>query len=313
MFYKITAYVENMDKIFSVRDGCIMHEIACEMAEKSDEFFYNYGQACYPFAVKGKDHKMIFGAITKDVDDMGSMFRKYSKTLSVQVEKTEIEEITFKEWKGLLRTAGRNDFIASDVDIPVLFEISDLDGSFKEYMLEKMVSKDQMMETADCLLIGTTLKPELERIYMGGRSKKVTGHPVHYLIRTDDFVVSEKICKTLLSALLINGRIKSKRYCVVDCDNENRFPSEAQNALYQSCENGAVIVCYKEERLREMRYSRGREDEILGLCETAMRYKNKVLTIFVLPAECSKMKYSLLEKWDSNFAILLKLDLVHNS
>lgn len=310
MFYKITAYVDNMDSIYSVRDGCIIHEIVGELAEKSDNFYYKSGQSCYLFAVKGKEQKLVFGAITKDVDDMETMFWKYAKTLPIQISKVEVEEIIFKEWKWILRTADRNDFIASDTNIPELFGIGGLDGQIKEYLLENVVSREKMKKTADQLLVGNTLRSELERIYMGSRSKKRTGHPVHYLIRTDDVMVSETIYKTLLSALLMNGRIRSKRYCVVDYNNGNSFSDEAHNALYQSCENGAVIIRYQEDKAEEMRYSRGREDVILGLCKTAMRYKNKVLTILLLPAECSKIKDSFFEKLGTTVFVELYEDVV---
>jgi len=309
MFYRIEAYLDNMETIQNIRDGVVLKEIAIEFAEKSEVLFQSCGQTCYLFAVSGKERKILFGAITKDIDDMEKVFWKYAKNLSVQIEKAKIEEVTYKVWKGLLRIAERNDCIGDDVNITELFGIEGLNGQVKEYMLGKVTSKEKMMEMAQNLLLGATLGTELERIYMGGRKKK-TGHPVHYLIRTDDRVVSERICETLLAALFANGRIKSKRYCVVEYGNGSGGPDESHDALYQSCENGAVIVHYQGEKLGEMRHSRGGEDIISGLCETARRYKNKVLTILCLPTECTKIKDSFFAKLGTTVFVELYEDVV---
>ena len=220
------------------------------------------------------------------------------------------EEVTYKAWRSLLRSAERNDFISDDVNIPELFGIGSLSGQTKEYMLGRVTSKETMLDTANSLLMGTTLGTELERIYMGGRTENRTGHPVHYLIRVDDDMVSERIYETLLEALYANGRIKSKRYCVVECGNGSGGQDEAYDALYQSCENGAVIVHYHGEKSGEMRHFRGGEDNVSSLCETALRYKNKVLTILCLPKECTKVKDSFFEKLGTMVFVELYEDIV---
>ena len=309
MFYRIEAYLDNTETIQNIRDGVVKNEIAVEFAEKSEELFQRCRQACYLFAVSSKDRKILFGAITKDIDDIENIFWKYAKNLSVQIEKAKIEEVTYKVWRGLLRSAERNDFISDDVNVSELFGIENLTGQVKEYMLGRIDSREKLMETARSLLLGATLGTELERIYMGGRKKK-TGHPVHYLIRTDDRVVSERICETLLAALFANGRIKSKRYCVVEYGNGSGGPDEAYDALYQSSENGAVIVRYQGENLGEMRHSRGGEDNVSSLCETVLRYKNKVLTILCLPRECSKAKDSFFEMLGTTVFVELYEDVV---
>ena len=52
MFYKIAASVNDIERIYSVRDNCILYEAAVEVAGKSEEFFCSCGQSCYLFAVK---------------------------------------------------------------------------------------------------------------------------------------------------------------------------------------------------------------------------------------------------------------------
>ena len=310
MFYKIAASFNDIERLYSVRDNCILYEAAVEVAGKSEEFFCSCGQSCYLFAVKKKERKLIFAAITNAVEDMETMFWKYEKTLPLQVKNVRIEEITYKEWSGLLRIAERTDFIGAQVNVTELFGLGGFDGQVKEYLLERVATREKMLETAKRQLVDATLGPELERIYMGGNNKRRAGHPVHYLIWTDDFMVSESIYKTLLAALLANGRIKSKRYCVVDYRSGNGFSREAHDAVYQSCENGAVIVRYQDDKSGEMRYSRGKDDIVINLCETVMKYKNKVLTILLLPTECSKIKDEFFAKMGTTVFVELYEDII---
>ena len=76
---------------------------------------------------------------------------------------------------------------------------------------------------------------------------RMIGHPVHYFVKIDDFEKRKKLCRILLSALYANGRIKSRRFCFADFDSESNYPDEDYEALYKSCENGAVIVRYGDE------------------------------------------------------------------
>ena len=48
-----------------------------------------------------------------------------------------------------------------------------------------------------------TLAPELERIRSSGQPKRLTGHPVQYMVRTSDAELSEKVTSVLLSALFL--------------------------------------------------------------------------------------------------------------
>jgi len=62
-----------------------------------------------------------------------------------------------------------------------------------------------------------TLSEELDRIFHGSTAKGnvAGGHPVHYLVQTDNRELRNKTLKILISALFHQGRIKSRRYCEV--------------------------------------------------------------------------------------------------
>ena len=146
------------------------------------------------------------------------------------------------------------------------------------------------------MLFEETVLPEIERIYTESPVSRVKGHPVHYLVCCDDRSNQKKICRILLEALYANARIQSKRICCVDFDLFDRIPYSSYDALYKSCENGTLIVHYTPIKDGESDRARPGEGLITALCDTAKKFRNKVLTIFCIPEEASKTKDKFLEK-----------------
>lgn len=315
LFFKIEAFLKNSETIPESCDRNTIRTMATEFSIKSESFFQRNDQKYYLFTIGGKDNKMTFGAITKEANCIEKIFWKYAKNLPVQVEKIEIEEITFKGITALLTNADRNGFITDDEDILEAFEVDCISGRYNhvdygESLLSNTIAKDKLISITDNLLLTETLKPEIERIYMGCSKTKVQGHPVHYIVQTDDSEVCKNICSTLLEALYDNGRIQSKRYCFVYYDEESYRPDSTYDALYRSCENGTVIVHYNSENCDGGRYARNGEDVIASLCETAIKYKNKVLTVICVPSECTKTKETFLANLGSTSFIELYEDVV---
>ena len=64
-------------------------------------------------------------------------------------------------------------------------------------------------------MVKDSLKAELDRIVSGKKKKHVAGHPVHYLIRTDEKEESIDIAKVLVGNLYANNRLYSKRFTCI--------------------------------------------------------------------------------------------------
>lgn len=288
---------------------------ANEIAEKSEGFFQKCDQNQMIFMVGIQDEKVTCGAICKGKENINELFAKYAKLLPFNIESFRIEEITFSALQSLLTSSRRNDYIIDDDDVLTAFEISNLaprysDVDFGEAMINIKKERSEITETADNLLFGGTMLPEIERIYQNKTSKMAEGHPVHYIVQTDDREVRKSVYKNLLSALYVNGRVKNQRYSFVDYDARSNFPGATLDTLYRSSFGGAVVIRYLDEEAPDGQFGRRGHDIIAALCETAYKYKNKVLTIICLPKTANETKDAFLTGWGNTAFVEFYEDVV---
>lgn len=316
IFYKIEATIDEIENNLDLNDRKVMRTIANELCEKSESFYHKSKQQQFVFGVGLRNEKITFGMILRTNGDKEDVFSKYKKILPIELKKVSFEEITFKALNSMLNSAVRNDFIYDDDEVLDTFEIGAINErygsvSYGESVLEASVNKDKVFEVADKNLFRETLRPELERIYTKNTCNKFKGHPVHYILRTDERNLRKEIYRTLLTALYDNGRIQNKRYCFVDYHSESRLPGVTFDALYRSCEGGAMVIRYGNETETDGEYARRDEEVVSALCETAVKYKNKVLTIICLPTVSNKVKDLFLMNFGVTSFVEIFEDVVH--
>ena len=115
---------------------------------------------------------------------------------------------------------------------------------YGENLLDEITCKEELLAKANELLANDTLTPELERIYSRKTNAKAFGHPVHYMIETDDRDTRKALSRTLLQALFDNHRLQSRRYCFVDFKPGQDFSKLVYDVLYKNCVGGAILVRY---------------------------------------------------------------------
>lgn len=314
LFYKMNATIDTNENFPQPREQETYCSFAGTLSEKSESYYQKNNRTHYFFAVTSKEKTITFGAIFKEAVDVENTFYSYLEWLSYQPSSIKIEEITFHAEKTLLATADRNEFIEDDYEILELFEIDDLRRQridYNEILLNHIDSKDKLTARTKRMLMEESLLPEIERIYEGRAANNVQGHPVHYFMNIDSDKVQKSACEILLTALYANNRIQSRRYCYVTFDNECYIPDETYDCLYKSCGLGAIVVQYTSEDDSGDNCVRAGKDVILKLCDTALKYKNDVLTIFCLPAECTKVKQTFLENLNCTALIELYEDVVY--
>lgn len=315
VFYKIEATRADCGSESKELSRQEQRVLAAELAEKSESFFQKRGQQHLIFAAAIKERSAIFGAITKNGEKIENMFAEYQKGLPFEVDCQKIEEITFNALTDLLTCASRYDYIRGDGEVLETFEIDDLHRryeniEFGEVLLSADMTAEKARQIADDMLFGTSFIPEIERIYASSGRGRPQGHPVHYLLRTDHRETRETICRTLLSALYVVGRIKNRRYCYVDYGEESKLPDQSFEALYKSAENGAIVIRYGGDSGSGGERAKRSADVIAALCETATKYKHKVLTVICLSSDDYKAKEAFLLNWGSTSFVELQDDVV---
>ena len=163
------------------------------------------------------------------------------------------------------------------------------DLSFRENLINE-ADKTDIYNRAVRLLTMKQLLPELDRIYAGRTSSEIAGHPVHYMLQTDDMDICGKTVRLLLQALYANGRLQNRRYSTVAFETADEISRQTYDQLYKSNSGGAVIVLYRAGCADADDLADGSRDTIDLLCKAMKKYRNQVLTVFCLPRECNRTK-----------------------
>lgn len=296
-FYKVIATLTNEKWTEENNDRRVMQQRTRRIARKSDEFNQlQGGKTCYFISDIGNDEVTV-GIIDSGTGDKTKQIRAFFKSVDIAAKEFDVDEITFSSMRNLLSCADRNDYIGDDDEVLEKFELDRINGryvrgiEYGENLLDEITCKEELLAKANELLANDTLTPELERIYSRKTNAKAFGHPVHYMIETDDRDTRKALSRTLLQALFDNHRLQSRRYCFVDFKPGQDFSKLVYDVFYKSCVGGAILVRYLANDDSEDDDYASSEFETIGtLCETMLKYRNQVLTVFCLPRECEKLK-----------------------
>jgi AAA+ superfamily predicted ATPase len=248
-----------------------------------------------------KNNWMRLGAIINENSDINEVLERYMKLCGFKAEYDLIEEETFDSLRANLRMADGCDFIDDDDDLLSSFGISPLTDHFRDIYFDdniiELKDKEQITREAQNHLYSDSFLPEIDRIYAGKKKCSAIGHPMHYYIRTRLDETRRELCRSLISALYENGRILNKRYVFVDFfANNPNFRESELDALYKSCEGGAIIIRYrsKGDPGNDGPFAKTGMNVIEGICKVARRYQNSVQTIFWTHIDCVKIRDNFL-------------------
>ena len=268
------------------------------LAAKSEAFNKGLRSRAFFYVVNASGGTFTAMAVQKDPRmNMDPQFPAYTEALGVKLTDIHAEEVSLHTACNLLHRASRNDYIEDDDDVLKTLDLDYMvnqrfsDFRFWEDLMgeaykDEIYAKAERLFTKDCLL------PELDRIYAGGASAKIVGHPVHYLIQTDDAGIRREMIQALLPSLYANGRLQNRRYSSVYFRGKALYgKSSDYDQFYKSNAGGTVIVQYSADYGdTDEDTADGIRDTIEKLCSYIKKYRHQVLTILCLPRECTKLK-----------------------
>ena len=312
-FYKVEGTMrgnrtENDDSRRTQREN------ARKILVKSEEFNQKHNWDTFCFISEFSDGFVTAGMILNQAEKAEAVLKSFLKHIGCPLEDISIAETTINNIQQLLSRADYADFIADDDEIIEKYGIDKIIGRrgrgipFGENLLYARSQKD-VFAGAEQYLLGETFIPELNRIYAGSPAVRPQGHPVHYMVQTDDLDTRRESCKLLLQALYANGRVSSKRYCFLDFRPGEGFSAMALDTLYHVCSGGAVIARYlANDDSEDESVAGGERDTIERICEVVKQHRNQVLTIICLPRECKKAKALFYENLGSMAFVEIRED-----
>lgn len=318
-FYKVTGKIQgkNSDEIIL---RVMSDEWKQEVQEITADFTNARGNREPVFTSFARGPMMVLGAAAESLARAEEQVGKYLDFLGVGKKdvKLSFEEQVFDSFNKMISFAGRRGFLDDGTDILETLGLAGLErsGRFGLYFGENLLeSRNRKMceEEACRLIMDGTMLPELERIYTEPENKKAQGHPVHYMIRTDDLRTRRESCKNLLSALYDAGRIKNRRYVFMDLEpGERRFPTRLLSDIYDSAAGGAVILRFgPADETEEDEYADPARDLVESVAGIVDANRHKVLTILCFPRECTRIRGYFEEYLSRMSFVMLSEELVN--
>lgn len=327
-FYKITAIIidnekdEDTNKESRRRRHPAENRLRSNLARLCESYTAEFIDKGYLFVSGSQyDDDFYMGMITREDIDIEYIVTKFFRKNKVEVTSLDIKETTLREFNQLLNEADRYDFIDSDDDILREFKLDAIASprrgprygyDFDEDIIRN-INNDTIYKLASTYFTRESFIPELNRIFVNKQNKYVFGHPVDYIIESDDERTKEGMKRLLLQSLYNAKRIKNRRYAEVEVDGNTDFSKIWFESLYNSCVGGAVILNMGALGDNDD------DDEISAdyyyledLCKVIRRHSSDVLTIFSMPRESSNIRLKMFEYTGSMSFVEIKEELAFN-
>ena len=262
------------------------------------------------------EQTIIIGGVIKDSNSIENLLNRFLVALKLDVEIMNVEECTFFEFYENLHEGADNDYVSVPYSVLEKYELRGLrfrpgDILWNERIL--CISEDEnLYNVAEHLPLRDTLIPELDRIRLGKSKTKAEGHPVHYIIESDDRHNNRSTHTLLVKQLYRYGRIKSKRLSsfnpIMDFEfSRNRV---SINDMYKVNTGGVVVADLRMPNMVNDDIANSDIWVIENLCSAIKKYSDSVLTIIELSKECTKIKELLFEHLGSMSFVEIKEEYV---
>ena len=264
------------------------------------------------FISKIEDDRVEMGAILENSNELMKRIKRYLSSVGFAPAEMEYKEVTVREMDHLLDVANIYHFIRDSYSVLDMLGMGRYRYAGFEECRESVISessKEKIREDVDGVCLRDALLDELDRIYQGKKMKSVIGHPVHYMIQTDDEDVSEKTVTALVQALYENGRIDSRRINSLAVSGDQGFrPDRPPMEVIFKYSLGTTLVLHLQEKegSEEREHANAARSVVSRICRGMKKYRNQVLTILCLPKECTKLKEWFGEYLDDMSIVELK-------
>ena len=299
LYYLAEGVIKNLDRYDSDVNDRFRRETRRKIKEASCGF-NEREEGNYAFVHYIRDEEIRMGLIVENQKKAKAILPGFLDALELEIEELRVTEITFYKMERCLHAADHEDYIEDAYDVLNEFGLDELSQrrikSLREMILPEGAPKEKMVRIAEDYLVEGSLVQELDRIFAGRKEEGGTGHPVHYMIRTDVPETQEVLLKTLARSLYENKRLDSRRCCMIEIHPGEihpggRFSWEIFEAIYRSFGGGCVAVRFAPvDESEDSVFLSGELDAIRRVCSIVKKYRNQVLTVFLLPREAEKTR-----------------------
>lgn len=307
--FEFNAVIKNeeWDKRYNDREA---FRIYChDIADITSEFNNRLKPDDFICLTGAKHNEAQFTAIIRSKISPEKLFHSYVKALGLELLAESEDEIILEATEANLRRANRMEILDDEDEVINFFNLDFLINRrfgprfpYSENIIDDY-SKESLQLAAQRLFTNQSLLPEIERIYSVKRKGHFVGHPVHYIIETDDRDCRRETYKNILRALHANNRIENKRYAFIDVNEDNNIPQRGLAAVYESNAGGTVVLRFDYDADSEDDTADASRELVEMIANFMNKNRNRVLTVLCLPKACTNLK-SIFNEYLSNISFV---------
>ena len=223
--------------------------------------------------------------LTNNTTKLAEKFLMQSK---IPAGKIVTEEIRYHELDSLIDSADDNNFIFSSSQFLETCRINTDLARSRRTLEDRIISKKSTVQSLKTVawknLCDTDLNAEIEKICTPPTiTKDILWHPVHYMFRCDSEENVQPIVEGTLSLLREKNRLISARYLNYSAPTLSGDSNiEQLRSMYETLGGGAAVLSFFGFQPAEDEYITSSETVVSKICELALEFRKKVLTVFCL-------------------------------
>ena len=258
-------------------------EFTKEIVERINDGIYSFNEnnhgRCFAFIFFNSLKKFKFAVISKFGQSIDTIMNEVMNCTGINGS-YDSKEITLLAMDKTSRCRIDATFEYNDAELEE-FCIEDF-TRFRPSPREELARSCKLADIKKAAVVGQydeSFLPELERIRQSPIINDVKGHPVHYIIRCSR---AKDVCDTLISQLYKNGRVRSKRYCILN-DHVLRN-TDSTDLFFQTSICSTVVIDLS--RLTEQNDDRAVNNMLSNeLFDNIKKYNRDTLVVFTIPNE----------------------------
>lgn len=300
-FYKVDGYTTDEKWTNKETNRAEWRNQNRKISVRSRKYNDTRKDTAYVFVTDIIEGNVQIGMIVKEETDAKEYVKDFLNYIELDIQDIILEETILATIKSILNSAQRNNFVEDADEILKYYDLEELTGRYGrciryDEQIIDICEKQKNYADAERYLMSDSLIEELDRIYQGAAIENVSGHPVHYMITTDNDDIRDNAVNVLLRSLYANRRIRNRRVCIKgfsywDDEDETQW----LGTLYKSCFGGTVVIPFNMGYDDEDDLASGVREIIESVCQTIKKYQRHVLTVICLPSACSKYKELFME------------------
>lgn len=270
----------------------VQSPVVQNISRRTDAFLEEYEDRACIFVVCAEKSVEVAVCQQDEALDVKDLVEKFLARLEISYTELSIKEISLDNFVNVLKTSDRNRLVSDDV---IYFERLGMDGIvfgrnsfYSDRVVDEQKSEADLKSEVGKYHLGDAFKVEMDRVLAGKNRSVFLGNPANYFIISKDDMVRRMATRNLISALFSKGRLRSKRYTIINLRDRD-CTVEILEDFYKINEGATVVLKLGAHNFEDGDQARGCLN-IRTVCDVVRKRGTKTLTLFSMDKPSDKYR-----------------------